>query len=172
MMAVVVYTTTKLWFHHSSWSWTPLLSGHILGHDRDGGCVYTISRLWSRFSGPLQTLYNSSWGPNSICFTLAPQHDTNMEDNMDLDAEWNELANKTWTPETQLARKYTDNSSGLLRVVGPVCYSLSPSLQKQKSVRSLTPSRFNKVALNGHFKRNRTSVDALGRVEPADIQNT
>ena len=66
-------------------------------------------------------------------------------------------------------REYTDIGSGLSQVVGPV-YSLSPSLQKQKSVRSLTPSRFNKVVLNGHFKRDRASAGALGQVEPADIQ--
>ena len=37
-------------------------------------------------------------------FTLVPQHDTNMEDSMDWEAEWNELANnKAWVSETQLA---------------------------------------------------------------------
>ena len=36
--------------------------------------------------------------PNSTSvITLVSQHDTNMEDNMDWEAEWNELANdKVW----------------------------------------------------------------------------
>ena len=35
--------------------------------------------------------------PNStsVC-TLVSRHDTDMEDNMDWEAEWNELANKAW----------------------------------------------------------------------------
>ena len=37
-------------------------------------------------------------------FTLVSQHDTNMEDNVDWEAEWNELANnKAWVSEAQLA---------------------------------------------------------------------
>ena len=65
--------------------------------------IYIIGAGRGRFLGPLQALYNYSWGPNSICFTLVPQHDTNMEDNMDWEAEWTELANKAWVPEAQLA---------------------------------------------------------------------
>ena len=57
---------------------------------------------------------------------------------MDLEAEWNELANiRAWVSETQLAGStQTVNGWGLSQVVGPV-YSISPSLQKQKSVHSL-----------------------------------
>ena len=97
--------------------------------------VYTIRMAVGaarvRFSRPLQTLYNFSWGPGfetsstTSAFTLVPQHDTNME------AEWNELANnKAWVSEVQLAE------STQITV-----YSLSPSLQMQKSVHSLALTR-------------------------------
>ena len=43
--------------------------------------------------------------PNSTISvsTLVSRHDTDMEDNMDWEAEWNELANKAWVSEAQLA---------------------------------------------------------------------
>ena len=73
--------------------------------------VYTVGAARVRFSGPLQTIQTITilegrvFRPSSTTsvFTLVSQHDTNMEDNMDWEAEWNELANKAWVSEAQLA---------------------------------------------------------------------
>ena len=63
-----------------------------------------------------------------------------MEDIMDWEAEWNDLANnKAWVPETQLAGSTQVTVQDFRRWWDR--YSLSPSLQKQKSVRLLTPQK-------------------------------
>ena len=99
--------------------WPSSLSEHILGvsffchlgeawygiglHDHNGS--------WSRkdpvhriTSNPyITTLEGLLFGPSSTTyvFTLGSQHDTNMGDNMDWEAEWNELANKARVSETR-----------------------------------------------------------------------
>ena len=74
--------------------------------------VYTVTMADGaarvRFSGPLQT-YNCAGGPARFSgpiqqhLFLVSQHDTNMEDDIDWEAEWNKLAGGAWVPEARLA---------------------------------------------------------------------
>ena len=104
MMAVVVYTITRLWFHNSSWSRTLFDGGCGLHDHKVVISQYQLQPVF-RTTSNLTLLEGPVFKPSSAAsvFTLVPQHDINMEDNTDWEVEWNELANKAWVPETQLA---------------------------------------------------------------------
>ena len=121
----------------------------------------------ARLEGPI-------FRPSSTSvFTLIPQHNTNTEDNMDWEAEWNELAgNKAWESETQLAgstqitvQDFAGGGTGILSLppYRSGIRSRSPHVHRR-------PQSPNKAVPNGHPKRNRTPADAPDQAEPADIQ--
>ena len=68
-----------------------------------GGCgLHVYNGSWSRKVPGFRATLNhmavlegpvSRPSSTTSVFTLVSQHDTNMEDNMDWEAEWNELAN-------------------------------------------------------------------------------
>ena len=70
--------------------------------------VYTRSQYIAQGSGfqdyfkPYITILEGPvFRPSSTSvFALVSHHDTNVDDNMDLEAGWSELANKAWVSET------------------------------------------------------------------------